>query len=424
MVAPEEVQRGRNALFDPRHARWLVIASGLSIALMLIGMLFLEPPDDVTTPEANSFSNSLIGHEAFTAFLREAGLDVTISRYDSLSRAASAESPLLLLEPPAGAVAGATRDLWLSALDRDVPVLLVLPKWSGAAQKDKPQWLRSLEPRASLELEALLQQVLDLDEESAKGSLVRPSEEGARWHTAWPELDIHLPGPQLIRVPTSTLMPLVSTDEGVLFGRLPGHQAYVLSDPDLLNTRGLGLADNALLSYRLVRRAGAADALVIDETLHGFDYHPSLVRELLSYPLVLVFANILVLLAAALWSAGQRFGSPLPPPLRLLPGKQTLIESTAELLHAGAHTAFGLRRYLQLTVQLVARACSLPDDLKPDARLQRLAAIGRGRSVRSDVRQLADSVDKLSPRGVDVRRALRLARAIYRWRKEMTDGIA
>ncbi len=410
-------------LFDPRHARWLLIAGGLSVAVTLIGMLFLEPPEDVVTSDTNSFSTSAIGHQAVTQFLRDAGLGVQVSRYDSLSRASSDKSALWLIEPQYGALE-ATLGLWSAAIDREVPVLLVLPKWRGLPQPEEPRWLQRLELRGTFELEAQVQQLLDLDEVEMEGLLLRPSVTSGPWESPWPGLDLELPQPQLLRLPKQFLLPVVSTHEGVLLGRVPGVEAYVLSDPDLLNTRGLGKADNALLTYRLARHVGAAGALVVDETLHGFDYHPSLVRELLSYPLVLVFGHILVLLIALLWAASQRFGRALPPPPRLVPGKETLIENTAELLHGGAHTAYGLRRYLQLTVRLVASACSLPEDLKPEARLERLAAIGRGRGVRSDVRHLAERVDQLSPRGLDARRALRLGQAIHRWRKEMTDGIA
>ena len=74
--------------------------------------------------------------------------------------------------------------------------------------------------------------------------------------------------------------------------------------------------------------------VVVDETLHGFDQQPSLVRELLRFPLVL--ATVSALLAAALlaWAAAVRFGRPRPPEPPLAPGKLFLVEASAGLLRA------------------------------------------------------------------------------------------
>jgi hypothetical protein len=157
------------------------------------------------------------------------------------------------------------------------------------------------------------------------------------------------------------------------------------------------------------------DAVVIDETLHGFGKEPSLFRSLFEFPLGLATIQALLAAAVLLWAAMGRFGAPRPPAPPLEAGKKALIGNIAALLAYGGHGAHALRRYLDGAVAEVRAALHVPAELKTAEADERLDGAHGAIRLR-DLRALV----KVESR--DRRRILAIARRIHRWREETIRG--
>jgi hypothetical protein len=208
-----------------------------------------------------------------------------------------------------------------------------------------------------------------------------------------------------------------------LIGVFPEVELYVISDPDLLSTQGLARGANAALLYRFFTTYLKADGLVMDELMHGFPpKSESIWSELASFPLVVLTAHLLGLLALALWATTSRFGKPADRPPRVPPGKVALIDNTATLLALGGHVGHGLRAYVRGTVRALAAEYALPQRLSDEERLQTIARLGRERGASVDLERLAAQAATVGDRSRETWRAVSLARKVYRFRTEMSVG--
>lgn len=403
------------AIFSRRVALGLAWTGGLTLAVTLLYMIFADPGAEIDVLGANSFSRSALGYRALTEALGQE-VPVVVSRLASEHKA-TPTAPLLLLEPPAhrDGLARLARTID-SVRERQVPAVVVLPKWRGSREPigfagAPPGWITKVEP-------------LPVDEpRKVLATLFGEAEATAEVHrdvsAADPEA-AELPYPQLIR--SSRLETVLAYGGDALVARLPDAEIYVIADPDLLNTAGLGRGDNARLVHELLIGRLAPEALVVDEVLHGFGQSQTLWRALLEFPLICVTLHLAALLAAVLWATTSRFGRPLRPPPRLPPGKLTLLDNTARLLTLAERSRHAVERYLELTVRQAARRASLPPGLSFRQRLDRLSELGRRRGLEEDLGHLAWCVDRLPLEGVEPARALKLAHTLYCWRKETFDG--
>ena len=393
--------------FRSRTSAWLVGVGAASLLAAVLLTAFGEELGGITSPFADGFSRSAIGHRGLRETLRELGVPVVASRHRSAEKAGQ-DGLLLLIEPGAGR-ADALRDM-LAGVRRAV---LVLPKRTGMPNRLRPGWLESchlLPPAAAEEV---------LSAAGLRGRVVRPAGQVTSWRSKRPLPDPALDSPQL--VVAEGLEPLLSAPEGVLAGerRTEELDLVVIADPDLLANHGLGRGENAALVVALLAPLlPAAGPVVMDETLHGFEEVPSVWRELLRPPLVLTTAQALLVGLAALWSGSARFGRPRPEPPPLAAGKRMLLDNTADLLRHGGHLSHALRAYWRHAFDSVASSLHAPPGLDP-ARLAWLARLSRARGA-------ADPVDLavagLPQSGPAERQALDLALRIHRWREEMIDG--
>jgi hypothetical protein len=445
--------RGRTAAV---LAGVVALSLGATMLLSVFGPELSEPP----SYGADGFSRSALGHRAFLEVLRRAGRNVILSRSRTAEKAKGG-AVTALLEPALGPATpplpaedggappgekdgkqgkGAPKETsrWaahLADIREAAPrLLVVLPKRDGTPEALRPRWVGAVQylPLASA------QGVLDaLDLEA---TVYRPAARPGRWtgRLPAPELD----DPQLLR--SKALRPLLATPEGMLVGELvtEGHQLVVVSDPDVLQTHGLGRGRNAELLLALLDRMGGEKTLIVDETLHGYEIEPSLVQELLRFPLVLATLQAAAALLLLGWAAAVRFGRPVREPPLLRAGGEFLVENVAELLRAGGHAGEAARAYLRAArEEVLARVPPPPGGAEaPQAWLLRLeAARGREGTLRSLERQVAALADELEgrrrsrhplwgplgggKRGTEVE-AIRAARRIQRWREELTHGAA
>jgi hypothetical protein len=380
----------------------------LGFGLAIFGDNVAQSP----TADSNTFANSAVGHKAFLRLLRELNIPVVVSQYETENKAEN--SLVVLLEPNIHTESeSAASEMVGSAAG----VLLVLPKWHGTASPDDPTRIESavlLPEDGVLKAMSVFDDNAQLVRTSSSSSLISSADFAGK-----PDIqDLQL-------VESEWLEPMIWNDDGILVGRHVVDHFWVLSDPDLLSNHGLDNGDNAALAIQLIEAARGESSIVIDETLHGFVRQPSLYRTLFEFPLILVTFQVLLTVVLLLWSSTGRFGKPIPRPPKIAPGKGFLVDNTASLLMFGGHTAHGLCRYRDVTVDMVARQLHATPGLSEQERAIWLDRVGRARGARESLREINAEVQEIAQeKRPDGRSVLKVANRLYRWRQEMTDGFA
>jgi hypothetical protein len=383
-----------------------------TMALSVFGPELADPP----SYRADAYSRSALGHRAFVELLRQEQRTVLLSRNRTAEKARG-EAITAVLEPALGKEDARARAHLRDIREAAPRLLVVLPKRDGLPDTFRRGWLESVQYAPLEEAQRILEAL------GVEATVFRPAASIGAWTTGSlpaPEVD----DPQVLR--TAALTPLVGSAQGMLVGERVegGVHLVVVADPDLLQTHGLSRGRNAELMLALVERLdrpGAGRTLVVDETLHGHEIEPSLVKELLRFPLVLATLQAAAALALLGWAAAVRFGRPVPAPPLLRAGKDFLIENVAELLRAGGHAGEAARAYLRAAREEVLARVPPPGGAEPPlAWLLRLeAARGRTGTLQSLERQVRAIED--GRRGSEVE-AVRAARRIQRWREELTHG--
>lgn len=396
--------------FRGRTVVVLTVVTGVSFLAAILWGIFGPELLPARSSRADSFSRSALGHRAFVELLRELHLPTIVSRFNSGGRAR--RSALLIVAEPW--VGSDQRERMLEKMISQAHrALLVLPKWRGEESEEDPAFIEWAELLRPDEVEDVLAAI------GADADVVRPPR-GER--VSWQSGEIGGPtpsieSPQLLRGPG--VRGIVKCAQGTLLGlvRTSHGEVYVLSDPDLLSNHGLLRPGNARAMMGVLDLARRdRDAIVIDETLHGFGKEPSLFRSLFEFPLGLATIQALLAAAVLLWAAMGRFGAPQPVPPPLEAGKKALIGNIAALLALGGHGVHALRRYFEGAVAEVRAALHVPQGLKAleaEERLDRARTTVRLRDLRALVKE--------EGRG-DRRRILVIALRIHRWREEMIRG--
>ena len=400
--------------FSKRAIRWIAGLMAVSILTGVVALVFGPELKIEQTAGPSSFSISAIGNKGLVELLREVEIPVFVSRRDSVTRAG--EHGLLVISAPEGFTEELQNLLRTVRGRLDGTTLLVLPKYGWTTSFGDAAYVSSVELMAPGTVEQVLEAA------GVQGQVIRTG--GGSWQSDTFDVAPTLGTVQL--VVSRSMKPLLESPEGVLIGAvsLPsGHELVVLSDPDILANFAIFRGDNAILAMQLIEHARPGSGpVVIDETVHGFHFEPSLWAELLRFPLVLATSQGLVVIALLLWATVRRFGAPRREPPPHAPGKDYLISNTAELLWYGRHSGLSLERYLEQTVRAVAAGLKAPPALSARARaawLDRIAA-QRGAVVR--LKRLEQNVSTAMGDGdARHRKVLQIAQRIHRWRQEMLD---
>ena len=388
---------------------WLLVVGLTSFAATVLLAVFGADLVPLRTPGAHAWSVSAIGHRAFAEALRGLAIPVVISRHRPADTAGAAG--LLVVAEPSLEHAD-------PVLEGAARVLFVLPKWTGPANPDKPQWLGSADLLSAAEVESVARRVL------ADAVVVRfdgPVPLSASSLAGRPDL----PRPQLLR--TARLRPIIAGDGGILLGEVSGEtpgdgsRIWVLSDPDLIANHGLHRGANAAIAVAIVEALRpAGGAVVFDATVHGFARPPDLWRELFSFPLVLVTVQALVAAVILVWAAAGRFGAPEPPSAPRKGGRSALVDSAAGLLATGGHLQPLVRRYLEVTTRDVARRLHAPRTLDDAGTARWLERVGELRGLGSGESRLpADAAASVEVARLDQGRLLGLAHRLHQWKRTM-----
>ncbi len=437
-------------IFSPRTVLILAAVAVFSMITSLLLVSFSNDQETYSTIRPNSFSISAIGHKAFVDSLKLQDKPVVVSQYHTAGRLAYG-SVLLLLEPDRNF----SRPELLEGLLQEKSVMLALPKRFGI-QRDvtKMRWLsragvldhkipediiKMIDPAAEIyrpydpKKPKEEKQKTESKSQNMDKGVAEIVEKPLDWTINQYGLTPDLLNPQLIK--SDLITPLLATDEGILVGKLVGNRnmLLIISDPDLLSNFGLGRGDNAKIIFEILSYLNYGNGTYfIDETTHGFNRNPDIVRLAFQYPFIIITAQLLLFVILLIWTTVQRFGTPRPPAIQMKPGKAVLIQNTVDLLGAGNHKPEILMRYVELTLHAMARKLNVPRNLNERATILWLDEYGARRGVSLSFRVIKHRAEMNSRRGVkktnnfmDVvydKPLMQIALHLEKWKQEMLDG--
>ncbi len=391
-------------------AIWIAAAILLGVATVYLS-LYGTPT--ISTVGPSTYSRSAIGYAGIADVMRRLGSRVVKSRNDSVGKL-DPGGVLVVAEP-----AQSTPAQQLGSLLSAHTVLLVLPKWAGAPSLTRAGWIDNVR-LLSDSVPAGVMRDLVPGVQIVRDPPLRP----------WSRNDLGIvpvivDTPQLIK--SNRLRPVVGSDSGMLIGELRSgrRRIWILSDPDVMDNRGIADPDNAAFSVAMIDALRSADGnVVFDEVVHGLLEQPgSAFRILFEFPFVMATIQGAIAIALLLWATVPRFGAPQSPPPPLRSGKGSLIVSTAKLFDRLRHSGIIVQRYVRATILEVARQLHAPAGLSEADLVEWLRRSAQRRAVDIDcgvvLRKANDIADG---RAVDSPAAL--AGDIFRWKREIVDGIA
>lgn len=412
----------------------LAWAVGLAAGSLVLAFLFQGLAGDLDEPASagpDSYSYSALGHRGLVEFLGRSGIQV-LRRRTPHAPAVDRSTAVLEVEPPPFPEAS-DDNASPRRIRGGAAFVLVLPKRVGAPSFRHPGWVGQTAPLAP-------DIVAEVAASSGAGRLriARDTVASTACTTAWGErLTLWRDSPQWL-APAPGLRPVIARDSLMLVAELTGGPGgadtatasaaagntrfLVVADPDLINNAGLGRDDNARAVAGLFRALGVK-RVVFDETLHHPPLRTGLVRELFRFPLVLALVQSVLLLGFLLWGRVPRFGKPAPPRADGA-GRHALVDSIAHLLAATGRPAETLQTYFEQMVRSAGDRQGLPAGLTEGTLVERLSEIGHRRGIQPDIGRVSKVVMGLQlERGRRADRAVRIARRVHRWHKEMTDEL-
>jgi hypothetical protein len=404
--AVQESAAGR-PVFSPLVALAVVAVGALSLLFYLVFAAYAPDLSGDYDGRANALSRSAVGFAALSTFLRDQDIPVLMSR--GLSEDEMAKASLIILTP--GIENSGKEALEVTTED---PKLIILPKWVALSDPLHPGWVQNggLIPPSALAMRLLESFSKSSQLASAQGSAA------VRLHNGFDGTELTTGAIQSWRTISGPDWTgnVTDAENRSVVARLTGTRLYVLSDPDLMNTHGLKDLATARAAAAIVQglRIGQGPVL-FDLTLSGYRRSPNLLRLVFEPPLL--GATLCALFAALLMGihAATRFGAPLASGRVFALGKQALADNSAALIAMTRREHRILPRYAAAIRRRVARIVGAPADARDD---DLNAVLDEMRRRNEAAQPLADLMAEAS-RAADEADALRVARKLHRWRREM-----
>ncbi len=400
-----------------------VFSAKVAIALFLVGVFSFSAFVTLSTfapelasgndPGAHALSRSAIGYAAAVKLARARGATVTVTRTAPGTRASA---PLVVLTPRSKLMATDIEKL------ADWRALIILPKWLAVPNFTHPGWVSQAIPQSEDSVAEILEDI------APKATVARATAAGA------PVLKYDIregdelgvagnlhPGEikNLQTVSAKDLVPVLTTADGkTVLGvvRMKGKpDAYVLTDPDLLNTQGIADIATAGVGMAILDALRApGDPIAFDVTLNGFERSRSLLR--LAFEPPLLAATLSLLLAAALlaWRAATRAGPAAARTRAIALGKRTLADNSAALIRLAHREHMMSRRYAALVGMLTAERIGVWHG-ETDETVDDLDRIGAARGVRHRFSELAAEASAAQTAADTVA----AARKLHSWNEEI-----
>lgn len=413
----EAAARRPGELFSPRTLLAIIaIGTAAFVGMIYLQMFGIDDPDFEIGPSA--YSSSALGHKALMETLRRIDVPVVVSRFRSAEK--TGKGSLLVLAEPDGSE---TSEVMVGGFGNVPHGLLVLPKWDGRRDLAKPRWVEDMDMVPVESVEAVLKhaQVNALVKRVDGTFTVDVPDLGGR---------VELTDPQVM-IDARALKPIVSLKGGILIGEadLGFGRQWVLSDPDLIANHGIDQGDNAVVAVSMIEALRpAGGAVIFDETIHGLELRPNLLRTAFELPFGIVTLSAAVAVALAIWAGLMRFGRPEAGQRALQPGKVTLIRTTADLLRQGSRKGtveLVLTRYLKAQVADLVARLNGPRGLDENRQIAWLDDLAVARRHGSRLQPLAAAIEtSAKSHSTDPGRALRLAADLHAWKQEFLYGVA
>ncbi|HWT13706.1 MAG TPA: hypothetical protein VN231_13205 [Allosphingosinicella sp.] len=390
-------------VFNPRLVVGLIVAGLVAFAAMMLLIAYAPAP---------GASRDGRGHVLSVAATGFKGLVALVGRFHDTRLVRDREEQrddLLVVtvdeRTEADAVSG------LLANRRNLPTLVVLPKWLTRADPARRGWVRAIAPGAG----PLGSQAL--------GGIAVAVNSGGGGAPALVEGEDELAG---LRVPVPAapqtvegkgIVPLARlAGGGALIARIGDEPHYVVADPDLLNNHGLRDPGRARAALDLVERLNAGgEGVDFDLTVNGLAAAGSrnILRLAFEPPfLVMTLALVAAALLAGLHGA-FRFGPVRRDERAIAFGKAALVENSAGLIRLAGREARLGTAYADVVRQETARTTGAPHWLQGgelDRYLERLSRPGRPAFA-----ELAARLDAARDR----HGLIAAARALSQWKKEI-----
>src|SRR5688572_18677232 len=412
----ETVTKRPGELFSPRTLLAIIaIGTAAFVGMVYLEMFGIDDPDFEIGP--STYSSSALGHKALMETLRRLDVPVVVSRFRTAEKTGSG-SLLVLAEPDDSDISEELVEGF-----GDLPHgLLVLPKWSGLRDGSKPRWVEAMGLVPLDDVEEVLERAgTDGMAKRLTGTFtVDVPDFGGK---------IELTDPQIMI--GAALKPIVTLQGGVLIGEadLGSGRQWVLSDPDLISNHGIDQGDNAVVAVSIIEalRPGGG-AVIFDETIHGLELRPNLLRTAFQLPFSIVTLSAAVAIALAIWAGLMRFGRPDASQRALQPGKVTLIRTTADLLRQGSRKGtveLVLTRYLKAQIADLVARLNGPRGLDETRQIAWLDDLAVARRLGARLQPLAAAIEATAKsHSTDPGRALRLAADLHAWKQEFLYGLA
>ncbi len=427
-VPSETASDERAGPFRPGVVIGLVFVAVFALSAM--GVLIAYAPDlrDGDDGQSHALSKSAVGYAGVVRLLG------ALDRPPLLARGSGGVDPasLTIVTP----VFGVDRDPIHDIAWDERTVLYVLPKWQTAPDNGRPGWVRQggrIDPQLALRLLPAAQH--------------RPyanARDGPKFR-----LDPPMASTLTMREVSGPFRPALKIGGGQLLGRtdrpidhmrvLSGegwvpvvtdqagrglvvvHEntgAYVLAEPDLLNTQGMADPGRARAAVAMLTMLAGDGRLIFDLTAAGFSRPRSALRMLLEPPLLGFTVCLFAAFLLVGWGALVRFGPHRRADRAVALGKQALADNTAALIALAGkeHRLAGpYARLVRASALKVAAAPSGLTEARQTALLDRLAEAGG-----SDQRWAALNAQALGAR--TPRDLMALARTLKDWKTAVTKG--
>ncbi len=393
-------------VFSPIVAAAMVAVGALALLFFVVFSAYAPDYSGEGDSRANALSESAVGFAGLVAFLRAQGIPVLISQ--GLEAEEYEKASLIVLTPGLN-----NRGAEILAVTDIEPQLIILPKWIAAPDPLRAGWVRNV---GLFDTDTIVERLLEPISQSALTQAIGTQQVVLRNGFGGSEAT---PGPieSLQTISGSQWVGYVTDQMNrAVVARQEGTEIYVLSDPDLMNTHGLKDLATARVAATIIQSIRVGDGPVIfDVTLSGYRRSPNALRLMFEPPLL--GATLCALLAALLMGihAAVRFGAPREATRTLALGKQALADNSAALIAMVGREHRIAPRYAAAIRRRVARIVGVPPGTREDVLNDLLDRQRR----RNDPGPPLGSLMAEARRAEDASDALRIARKLYRWRRDM-----
>ncbi len=386
----------------------IMIGVGL-LAFIAIFALLAWSPDLASKNRAGQhpYSSSAIGYGGLIKLLEADGQTVTVSR---LASSLDYSDGLLVLTLPRFGMNRAP-DFDLEGVSE--PALYVLPKWSGFADREKPNWQKDTDLMDRGSVAAIAQ---GFDSDIKVWRLRNPGRIRTPFGSQSPKFEHQMQG-----LESDSLGTIIETPGGTLLAKVPGRDVYILSDPDVVNTFGLARRENARMALGLMDwlKYYPSQPVTFDATIHGFERSESLLRAIFDVPFLGATMIALMTMLLVTWGAFIRFGPPTREDRIFAFGKKALAESSAGLISMARRESQMAPGYAQTVERNLKKRLGLPAHTSPEAFAQTADRIAEQKDLSSTWTEQQTKLTSPTAGRNDLRDK---ALALWRWRKEMSDG--